>query len=143
MERRRIHAVTGTSGAGGTADVIATIDESNGVNAHGLRWRFAIEPENTDANANGTYALMCLPRQSTAIPSITINALELEADNPAIWAVGVWIASNQTPFTLEIAPKTTRNCPAGTRIVGRISFSGVSAGVVRQNQTMTYFTQSL
>ena len=45
-----------------------------------------IEPENADANANGTWAITCLPRISTAIPAIDIVALETEADNPVIIA---------------------------------------------------------
>ena len=140
MQRKRIHAATSFFGLSTTGQLIATIDESNMVNVHGLRCDFSVEPENADANANGTWAISCLPRPSTAVPVISIAALELEADNPSIWACGVWAASNQTPYNKCIELKTSRNCQAGSRIVLSVRVEGVSSGNVRVIRTICYFT---
>ncbi len=140
-QRKRIHALTDTGAVSTTHSNIGTIDESNAVNVHGLRFSFAIEPENADANANGTWVLSCLPRITTAAVTPSIAGLEAEGDNPVIWACGVWAASNQTPFcNPDTEMKTSRNCQAGTRIVLQIFRQGVSAGNVRVISTLCYFT---
>ena len=143
-QRTRIHALTDSGAVSTNHDNIGTVDETTSVNAHGLRVNFSVEPENADANANGTWALWCLPRTTTAIPSTSIGGLELEGDNPALWACGVWTASNQTPYNLpDTALGTSRNCPIGTRIVLRVFRQGVSAGNVRVISIIRYFNTSL
>ncbi len=143
VERRRVHTTSNAQGAGTQTSLIATVDESNAVNVHGLRISMGAEPENADANGNGHWTLWCLPRQTTAVPSSAEGALETEGDNPVMWATGVWFASNQTPWNHELSPKTSRNCPAGTRIVLQFSRDGVSAGNVQFRIVMTYFTRGL
>ncbi len=143
MQRKRIHAATGTAAVNVATTLVATVDETNAVNIHGMIADFSIEPENADANANGTWALTCLPRVTTAVPAIGISALETEGDNPVIIACGVWAASNQTPFNKTLVIKTSRNCQAGTRLVLSIRNEGVSAGIVRHIRTLCYFTSSL
>ncbi len=128
---------------GGSTFLTGTVDESNAVNIHGIICEFGIEPENADANANGTWALMCLPRSSTAIPALSTAGLEAEADNPVIIACGVWVASNQTPFNKQVIIKTSRNCQANTRLVLGLRNEGVSAGLVRHIMSLCYFTTGL
>ena len=142
-ERRRVHAQTDLLGSSGRSDTIATVDEANAVNVHGVRFSFVVEPENADANANGNWVLWCLPRISTAIPTSSTTALELEADNPVVWAIGTFAASNQTPYCHEVSLGTSRNCPAGTRIVLAVDMEGISAGNARVRSILTYFTRSL
>ncbi len=144
MQRRRVHYATATRSAGQTGVIDAPIDESSGVNVHGLRAGFMVEPQDADANAHGTWSLWCLPRESTAIPATSIAALELEADNNVLWACGIWGASNQSPYTKDdIAPKTSRNCPQGSRITLVVTVEGISAGVARLDLYSCYFTKSL
>ncbi len=141
-QRRRMHWKTDAGGIG-QVDNIATVDETNGANVHGLRCSIAIEPENADANANGTWVLWCIPRQDTSRASMSFGALETEVANPEVWACGVWVATNQTGFNHDLDIGTSRNCPNGTRIILTISKEGITAGNVRVNTMITYFTTSL
>ena len=144
MQRRRVHSVNSVGGVGADHDNIATIDESNGVNAHGLRVSFICEPEDSNANATGLWVLFCLPDETSSIPVVSSTALEAEGSNAFIWALGTWAGSNETPYcSPEIAINTSRNCQNGARLVLRVNRSGVSAGQVRIRSTMTYFTTSL
>ncbi len=109
-----------------------------------MHFGFGAEPQDADANANGTWVLWCIPDAVSAVPSSAIATLELEGSNPYIWAMGVWTASNQTPYTFPDATfGTTRNCPNGGRLVLSIRMEGVSAGLVRIIRYITYNTRSL
>ena len=144
MQRKRVHAATGTGGTGTQFNLTGTIDETNGVNAHGLICDFTVEPENADANANGTWVLWCIPDEASAIPTASYGALELEASNAFLWALGNWVASNETPYNSgPIKMGTSRNCQNGARLVLSIHANGVTAGILRVGRTLTYFTKSL
>ncbi len=144
MQRRRVHAVTSNLGVAVSHTLLATIDESNGVNAHGMRISFICEPENASANAWGTWALYCLPDEASALPVQNIAVLETEISNAFMWAVGTWAASNETPYcSPAIDLGTSRNCQNGARLVLIINPEGVSAGLVRISSVMSYFTKSL
>ncbi len=142
-ERRRLDAQSDQEGLNGVSQVKITLDESAAVNFHGMHYCFSIEPENGDANANGFWVLYCLPAtvisESTGLPG-TFAELDNEDFLPYVWGVGCWTASNQAPYHYEFAPRTSRNCQKGARIVGQVVVSGVSAGLVRINNTLTGFT---
>ena len=143
-QKRRI--VTDTDAGGiGAVDLTLDLDDADAVNVHGMRFCASIEPENTDANANGFWAVWCLPSgviQTADLP-ISLSALGNETDGAAyLWGVGCWTASNQAPYHFEFAPKTSRNCQKGARLIFRIKKDGVSAGNVRINALMTGFTTS-
>ena len=141
-QRRRLDATTDTSTVNESKIVEIDLDETDAVNFHGMHYCFSIEPENADANANGFWVLYCLPAQviATADLPATFATLDNEDFLPYVWGVGCWTASNQAPYHYEFAPSTSRNCQRGARILGRITTSGVSAGAVRINQTLTGFT---
>ncbi len=144
MQRRRVHAVSEAAGVGVTHSNVYTIDESNGVNVHGLRLSFVCEPESADANANGNWVLWCIPDEVSAVPVLTTAGLETEGSNAFIWALGTWAASNQTPFCLpETNLGTSRNCQNGARVILEVGRQGVSAGNVRVRSIVTCFTKSL
>ena len=145
MERKRVHAATTVkTGTGSTVDLVATIDESNGVNAHNLHLCFVCEPQDAAANATGTWVLWCIPDESSAIPTGGIGELEAEGANAFLWACGLWAASNETPYTSgDIYLKTTRNCQNGARLVLALDVEGISAGATRINRMLTYNTKSL
>ena len=140
MQRKRVHAATNNPGAGGSLSLVATIDEVNGANVHGLRTDFIVEPQDADANANGVWALWCIPDVISAVPVTTTPVLELEGSNPFLWAAGTFAGSNQTPFHHKESYGTSRTCQRGARIVLVINLEGVSAGLVRLRALMTYFT---
>ena len=143
MQRRRVHMASGTIGAGAQQNLVGTVDETNGANVHGIRCSFITEPQNADANANGVWAVWCLPDELTSIPTTSVGAMELEGSNAFLWGCGIWASSNQTPFCLDVPFGTSRNCQNGARIVLVIHASGVSAGVVQVTTSMCYFTKSL
>ena len=143
MQRRRVHAISATLGAGGVLNLIATIDETNGVNAHGLRGSIAIEPQDGGANGNGIWNLWCIPDESSTVPNGSFATMEAEGSNAFLWATGTFVVSNETPFNHDVAIGTSRNCQRGARLILQISLAGLTAGVARTNLLMTYFTKSL
>ena len=147
VQRRRLEAETdsNTTLNSPSADVAQlTMNEGPSVNVHGLRYCFSIEPENADANANGFWVLYCLPAGilSTGDFPGTFADLDNEDFLPYVWGVGCWTASNQAPYHYEFTPSTSRNCQNGARILGMVVKSGISAGAVRINQTITCFTSN-
>ena len=145
-QRRRLDT---TSNANSSLNVIVPdevsidLDETNVTNVHGLRYCFSIEPEVQDANANGFFAIFCLPAgviQNADLPT-TFGALGDDSEwGPYMWGLGCWTASNQAPFSYEFTPKTSRNCQKGARIIAYCVKTGISSGNVRINQTLTFFT---
>ena len=145
-QRRRISTTTDSDAildTVGGKSVSIDLDETNATNVHGLRYCFSIEPENTDANANGFWCVFCIPAgviQNADLPA-TIGTLGDDSKwSPYIWGLGCWTASNQAPYHGEFNPMTSRNCQKGARIIGYVSYQGISAGNVRTIQTMTCFT---
>ena len=125
-------------------DISLELDESDAVNVHGLRYCFSIEPENADANANGFWIIYCFPAgiiltTNSALPA-TFGDLDSKLFNPYVWGIGCWTASNQAPYHGEFNPRTSRTCQRGARIVAYVTKTGISAGAVRINQTLTCFT---
>jgi len=141
-QRRRLDAQSDQEAVNNHSTVTITQDETDAANMHGVHYCFSIEPENADANANGFWVLYCLPAGIINVASdLPNNFADLDNEDflPYVWGVGCWTASNQAPFHYEFAPSTSRNCQKGARIVARISVTGVSAGLVRINQTLTCF----
>jgi len=127
-----------------TSNLIYTIDESNGINAHNVHINFICEPETAGANAHGAWVLWCLPDELSTQPSSAIVNLELEGANQFLWACGLWAASNETPFVLgDTTFGTIRNCANGARLILAIQMDGVSAGAVRVDTMLTANTKSL
>jgi len=146
VQRRRLDADTSSNSTQNvnTDLVEVTLDEGPSVNVHGLRYCFSIEPENGGANANGWWLCLCLPAGvlgSADLPS-TFADLDNEDFLPYVWGVGCWTASNEAPYHYEFTPSTSRNCQKGARIRAYIVKTGISAGAVRMNQTMTLFTSN-
>ena len=145
MNAQKRRVVTGTDNVGvGTHLLDMDFIDSDVVNAHGFRFCASIEPENADANANGYWAVWCLPGgviQNSDLPT-TGGSLGNEDSAPYLWGIGCWTASNQAPYHFEFTPKTSRTCQKGSRVVLRIIKDGVSAGNVRINSLITGFTSS-
>jgi len=120
-----------------------TIDETNGVNAHGLRISSIVQPGTQDADANGVWALWCLPDETSTIPTIDNAFMEAETKNAFLWATGNFAATNQTPDKIELEIRTSRNCQNGARIVWSIRMNTLTAGTARVRTTCTYFTKGL
>ncbi len=144
MQRKRVHIQTSVVVSTARVQLLATVDETNGVNFHNVHFGYAVEPQNADANANGTWALFCIPDAVSAVPSTAVSALELEGSNPFLWALGVWTASNQTPYTSgDFVIRSSRNCPRNGRLIMIVDVEGISAGDSRILSYLTYNTKSL
>ena len=146
-QRRRLNAESRSNAdiEDSTADTVTiSLDEQSAVNAHGLRFCGSIEPENADANANGFWVMYCFPAGVIQLGDSELPSSFAQLDNedflPYVWGVGCWTASNQAPYHLEFNPSTSRTCQKGARLVGVIVKTGISAGNVRINQTLTCFT---
>ena len=147
VQRRRLASNSAANATldGPNADAVTvTLSEGPSVNVHGLRYCFSIEPENADANANGFWLCLCLPAGilvGTDFPA-DFSQLDNEDFLPYVWGVGCWTASNQAPYHYEFTPSTSRNCQNDARIRCYIVKTGISAGSVRINQTLTCFTSN-
>ncbi len=147
-QRRRLNAesrANSTIDSSGADTVQVVLDEGPSVNVHGLRACGSIEPENADANANGFWMCLCIPAGLLGVGSdfpASFNDLDNEDFLPYVWGVGCWTASNQAPYHFEFAPRTSRTCQNGARIVLYVVKTGISAGAVRINLTMTLFTNN-
>ena len=146
-QRRRLNAESRSNSTLSNAtidDCEINLNEGPSVNAHGLRYCFSIEPENADANANGFWMLYCLPSQFIDETTLPANFAQLDNEDflPYVWGCGCWTASNQAPYHYEFTPSTSRTCQNGARIFGSIVKTGISAGAVRINQTLTLFTSN-
>ena len=144
-QRRRLDASTIANNITDGKDTVEImLDEGPSVNVHGLRYCASIEPENADANANGFWIVFCLPAGVIANSDLPGSFATLNDEDflPYVWGVGCWTASNQAPANIDFGPKTSRTCQNGARILAYISKSGISAGNVRVNQTLTCFTSN-
>ena len=139
--KRRVEVATGQAGVS-ILFIDMDFDKGQAVNIHGFRAEACLEPENADANANGLWAVWVLPGgviQNADLPP-GLGDFGNEDFAPYLWGIGPWCGTNQTPASIEFAPKSTRNMQAGGRVVLEILINGVSAGLVRHNETITCFT---
>ena len=139
--KRRIEIATGTPNIGNSYTDI-NFDKGQVVNVHGLRVEVVLEPQDADANANGVIGVYVLPGgviQNSDLPT-TLGTFGNEDSAPYLWGMGLWTASNQTPYKWEFTPSTTRNIQAGGRIVVDLRIEGMTAGLMRQTTLVTCFT---
>jgi len=143
-DKRRIEVVTANSAIGnGFLDM--AFDAGQSLNIHGFRFNLAFEPEIGEANSNGIVGIYVLPGgviQNSDLP-VALGSFGDEKTAPYLWGLMPWTATNQTPYTWEFAPKTSRNMQAGGRIVADLRIEGQSAGNTRQLMTMTCFTSAI
>ena len=132
MQAKRIQVNEANTGAGVQVEVLLQVpaEPREEVNFHNIWIGVTCEPVNADANAQGTWVLIAMLDSITAVPTFTDVILNLEASNVKIIACGVWSASNQSPFNYSTQIKTSRNIPAGGRLVLVSNSTGISAGQV-------------
>ncbi len=130
MQAKRIQVNESNDGVGQSTTVLLTAptDPREEINYHNIWASITVEPENADANAQGTWALFILRANQTS-PTLTDANVNNELFNSQIIACGVWGASNQSPYNSPpINPKTSRTLQAGES-VGLIStVTGITAG---------------
>jgi len=145
MQRRRVHAQElGAMPLDTFFTQTFEIDETNGVNVHGLRWCVSVMTTGAVPSVSqGTWVCFCIPDETSAIPGTDIGNLEGEGANAFIWGVGMWSASVGTPAMIEFNPGTSRNCQNGARIVMRLRTNILVGTSPTVAAVVTYFTKSL
>ena len=134
---KRINGITSTFGAltskharfgPGTGTIIRRL-----TNYHNIWFGASVEPENTDANSNGTWVLWLKPDAAQADPAWTFANLSDGLLNMQVIACGTWAATNQTPWNFSSQLKTSRNLVANQELVMSVQQEGISAGNARVN----------
>ena len=119
------------------------------VNFHGIRYKGRINGSST-ANQlqNGYVTLLCVPNDQIALSGIFNNA-DMDSWNEMIIAIVPWMILNGatntagfgSTFDFEIAPKTSRTCSKGGKIVAQVTNEGL--GSVQVNALLTLFTTTV
>ncbi len=131
MQAKRIQVSEGTLGVAGSlhTTLIAPLDPREDINFHNIWGGITVEPENADANAQGSWVLW-VKRENAASIGFSDAIINGELSNAVIIACGVWSASNQHPFTSEsIHPMTSRTLNAGDTLQLSVHQTGISAGL--------------
>jgi len=115
-------------------------------NAHGLRVEINIESEVMDANSNGWWDVYVFPGDIIQVGDLpqTWSTMDDENTSQYLWGMGLWMASNQTPFHTVFTPKTSRNLTKSSRIFARVAVEGTVPVLTnnRINLLMQYFAET-
>ncbi len=113
------------AGVGTEVDYVITADKVNCSNIWGS---ISLEPENADANAQGTWVLYWVNYADLGL-SWSDTLLSDEPEAGLIIAAGVWSATNQTPYNHTFsAGKVSRNIRKEGRLALAVQQTGISAG---------------
>ena len=132
MQAKRINVNETNDGAGSSTSAILQVpsDPREEVNFHNIWGGVSVEPQNADANAQGTWVLYVLRDPAAGLVDFTDAFVNLETLNALIIACGVYSASNQSPFTGQpIQIKTSRTLEAGARLILTSTITGITAGL--------------
>ena len=112
------------------------------LNFHGIRYlgRIIVDYSTaSDQYSSGFISLMCIPNDQIVVPSL-LNEADLNDSNSFIIGVIPWQCHQQSAaadeggyqgcFDFEIAPKTSRSCMKGGKIVGQITNNSAAPVVV-------------
>ena len=116
-----------TLGVAGTAEASYDV-AADKVNCSNIWGQFTIEPEDADANSQGSWIMYSVNQQQSAI---IFTDARLNDDTLAqyIIAWGVWSATNQTAYTSPaIQIRTTRNLRKDGILALQVHQTGITAG---------------
>ena len=111
------------------------------INFHGIRFKGRIiqDPAETgNILSSGMVTLMCIPNDQIVIPTLLTEA-DLNDSNSFIIATEAWMIMSEpapaiptfgTVYDFEFAPKTSRTCMKGGKIVGQVTVNSPTADVV-------------
>ena len=130
MQAKRIDVNESNNGAGGNtaAALLVPTDPREEVNFHNIWGSVTVEPQDANANAQGTWALFLL-RENATLPTLTDVVINGESNNAVLIACGVWSASNESPFNITIHPETSRTLQAGDALAITSVVTGITAGL--------------
>jgi len=135
-QTKRTQGIDSTIAANANASF--TISSEEPCNIHGLITDVFVG--NTGAGLNfGHWGVYLLPRTSTGVPVPTTGNLNTEIDSAVTWMTGTWMCNTESVAHIGGAPRSSRNCPRGGRLVLVIENSALSASLVRVHGVQTWF----
>ncbi len=131
MQAKRIQVNESNNGAGAQTNVFLQVPTTprEEANFHNIWASFSAEPQDADANSQGTWLIILQPQAQTVTPTFTDAVVNGESNNAIIVACGVYSASNQSPWTHSIQVKTSRNLRPGDALAAILVTTGITAGV--------------
>jgi len=136
----------------GINTLVLEVEDEHRINFHGIRYQGRILSDNTIGNLfqNGYITLLCVPNDQVILSGI-FNVNDMRDWNEMIIAIIPWSTYNRTGvaagdgacrcFDFEIAPKTSRTCSRGGKIVAQIT--NVGLGIIVVNGLLTTFTTTV
>ncbi len=139
MQTKRIQINETNDGVSGNTTITFTVatDPRREVNFHNIKFSVSVEPQDTDANAQGTW-ILGVNRENATLPTFTDPLFNGESHNATIIASGIWSASNQTPFnsgTMEV--KSSRTLQPGDQLYLQSVVTGITVGLA-SNRIMLF-----
>ena len=131
MQAKKIDVNESNNGAGANTSAKLSVPDSprEEVNFHNIWGSVSVEPQDADANAQGTWVLYVLKKNVTDISFVDLT-IDNEEYNAYIIACGVWSASNQTPYNSgPIHPETSRTLGPGDILQLQSTVTGITAGL--------------
>jgi len=137
--------------ATGINTLVLEVTDEHRINFHGIRYKGRIHADNAVSNKfqHGYVTLLCVPNDQVALSGIfsVADMIDWNAMIVAImpWSTyqGVTLTSDgaSTFFEFDIAPKTSRTCAKGGKIVAQVTNVGLGNAVV--NALLTSFTTTV
>jgi len=137
-QTKRTQGIDNTIAAGAQLNVTINASEEP-CNIHGLVLDLWIGQQVATFHDFGYWALYLLPRVTTSVPVLNTTNLGDERDSAVTWMLGSWMVVDTDKAHVGGAPRTSRNCPRGGRLVLTIANAALSAGSVRVHGIATWF----
>ncbi len=130
MQAKRININEGNDGASGftTCFITAPTDPREEVNMHNIHWGVSVEPQDAGSNCQGSWFLI-LQRENVTQATLIDTVVNGESNNVTIIAMGVFSASNESPYTEQFTMKTSRNLMPGDNLIVQSVITGITAGL--------------
>ncbi len=120
------------------------------INFHGIRYKGRIQGDPAEPATqlqSGFVSLMCIPNDQITIPTLLTEA-DLNDSNSFIIAVEAWSfltptganakGGYNTQYEFDFAPKTSRTCMRGGKLVGQVTSNAPVADTVITHQLSTF-----
>ncbi len=134
----------------GINTLVLEVTDEHRINFHGIRYQGRIFTDSVAGNqfGKGYIALLCVPNDQVALSGI-FNVNDMIDWNAMIIAIKPWatwraatLSDGASRFVdFDIAPKTSRTCAKGGKIVAQVTNVGSGATIV--NALLTSFTTTV
>ncbi len=136
----------------GINTLVLEVTDEHRINFHGIRYQGRVHADNLtgDLYQNGYITLLCVPNDQVALSGI-FDVNDMIDWNAMIVAIKPWSIYSRTDANKndgaqrfvdwDIAPKTSRTCAKGGKIVAQVT--NVGLGNVIVNALLTSFTTTV